>query len=135
MLTIILRLIGEQNIQSFKGHARDLIEEGSARFRLELRDVGLAVIFIALGALASVATIAVGLIAFYSWVERYYGQLAALLAVGCVTAILAAVMFAVAWRQTRKSASGRNLSRPAPPASHPAAPTPPAGEPASLSQS
>jgi hypothetical protein len=130
MLTILLRLVGEQNIQSFKGHIRDLVEEGSARFRLELRDVGLAVVFMALGALALVATIGLGTAAFYGWLERYYGQLAALLAVGCVTAILAAVMFAAAWRRTRKSTSARNSSKPAPPTSRPAVLAPPAVEPA-----
>jgi hypothetical protein len=135
MLAIFLRLVGEQNIQSFKGYIRDLIEEGSARFRLELRDVGLAVVFMALGALASAATIGVGLVALYGWLERYYGQLAALLAVGCMTAILAAVMFAAAWRRTSKSATARNPSKPARPTSRPAMPAPPAAEPVLLHQS
>jgi len=132
MLTTFLRLFGEQNIQSIRGHVRDVVEEGSARFRLELRDVGLAVVFMALGALASAATIGVGIAALYGWLERYYGQLAALLAIGCVTAILAAVMFAAAWRRTRKSASVRNPSKPAPPTSRPAVPAPGPSEPAPL---
>jgi len=132
MLTIFLRLVGEQNIQSFKGHVRDLVEVGSARFRLELRDVGLAVVFMALGALASAATIGLGIAALYGWLERYYGPLAALLAVGCVTAVLAAVMFAAAWRRTRKPASARDPSKPAPPTSQPTVSAPRAVEPAPL---
>jgi hypothetical protein len=132
MLTIFLRLFGDQNIQSFKGHIRDLVEEGSARFRLELRDVGLAVVFMAIGALAAAATIGIGFVALYGSLERHYGPLTALLGVGCVTAIVAAVMFAAAWRRTRKSASARNRSKPAPPTSGLAESAPQAVAPAPL---
>jgi hypothetical protein len=130
MLAAILGLFGvdlEHNIKMFKYHIHDVIEEGSSRFRHELRDAALVGIFVALGALAATATLGVGIAVLYGWLDRYYGSLIALSAVGCTTAVLAAVMFAVAWWRTSRAVPARHRSKPLPPR--------PAAEPARLNLS
>jgi hypothetical protein len=132
MLTALLRLFGvdlEHQILVLKGHAHELIEDGTGRFAQEATDTGLTIGLAALGALAAAVTVAAGLCGLFLWVDQFDGPLIALSAVAGVTAALAIVMFALAWGRSRRAES-RRQHRPALTLSPTPTPRPPAPRPA-----
>jgi len=102
MLREVLRLLGV-DLDRKLAEIREQIEEFRSRttYRIseQVKETGLMVGFALIGASASIATLIIILVALYRWVDLYHGQFAALAAVGVVTALLAAVMFVLAFRR------------------------------------
>lgn len=130
----VLRLLGE-DLDHKLAQLRAKVEEFRARVTHQvieqIKETGLIVGLALVGAAAALATFIIALVALYLWVDMRRGPFAALTAVGLVTALLAAVMFTLAFgRGKRKQASAPVHRRPA------AAPPPPApSQPAPVSLS
>jgi hypothetical protein len=105
MLHTIVRLLGvdlAQKTSALKAHFHELIAGGTARLTEGLKDAGVTFGIALTGALAALATIALGLAALFVWVDRSKGPLVALAAVGGVTACIAVVMFAIAAKRGQR---------------------------------
>jgi hypothetical protein len=99
MLRTVLQLFGvdlAQKTLELKAHLHQLIEGGTSRLNEGLKEAGLTFGIVMIGAVAALATIALGLAALFLWVDRSNGPLIALAAVGGVTACIAVAMFAIA---------------------------------------
>jgi hypothetical protein len=135
MLRLVLRLLGV-DLDYKLAEIRAQVEEFKARTTHQVTEqvkaTGLMVGFAFVGAVAAIATFIIVLVALYRWVELYKGPFAALTAVGVVLALLAAVMFVLAFgRSSRKPASAVVDRRPA--VSAPPSPPTPQPMPAALS--
>jgi hypothetical protein len=124
---VLRRLLGEDLDHKF-AELRAKVEEFRARathqVTEQIKETGLVVGLALVGAAAASATFIIALVALYLWVDMRRGPFAALTAVGLVTALLAAVMFTLAFgRGKRKQALAPMHQRPA------AAPPPPAPPP------
>jgi hypothetical protein len=109
MLQVLLRLLGvdlNQKLAEIRGQFDELKRSAISQATEQAKETGLTVGFILLGAVAALFTFIIALAALYVWVDMHEGPLAALGAVGSVTALLAALMFALAF--------GRGRGRPAP---------------------
>jgi hypothetical protein len=132
MLPAVLRLLGVDLDKKF-AEIRAQVEEFGARatqqIAEQIKETGLVVGLALVGAVAALATFIVALVALYLWVDLHGGPFAALTTVGLATALLAALMFTLAFgRERRKRASGP-LHR------GPAASPPPSPPPAQVSLS
>ena len=130
MLREVLRLLGvdlDRKLAEIREQIEEFRSRTTHRISEQVKETGLMVGFALIGAGASIATLIIILVALYRWVDLYHGPFAALAAVGVVTALLAAVMFVLAFRRgPRKPASAvadRRLA--AAPASSAAAPQQP----------
>jgi hypothetical protein len=122
MLPAFMRVLGidlARGIDSLKTHVEDLMEEGSTRLRVELRQAGLIIAFAALGALAAAATLGLGLAALFVWLQQTQGPLVALLIVAGVAALVALAMFGLVWWNGRKHSPRRPAAARAVPRSAP----------------
>jgi hypothetical protein len=109
MLDALLRLLGvdlNRKLAEIHGRFEELKRSAISQATEQAKETGLTVGLILLGAVAALLTFIIALAALYVWVDIHEGPLAALGAVGLVTALLAAVMFALAF--------GRGTRRPAP---------------------
>jgi hypothetical protein len=109
MLREVLRLLGV-DLDRKAAEVRAQVEEFRARtthqITEQVKETGLMVGFALVGTIAAIATFIIVLVALYRWVDMYKGPFVALTAVGVVMALLAAVMFALAFgRRSRKPAS------------------------------
>lgn len=67
------------------------------------REAAVALALIVFGALAAILALAFGFVALYLWLDELFGTFAALGILGGASALLAIVLFAVAfWRAPRK---------------------------------
>jgi hypothetical protein len=128
MLGSVLHLVGvdlERKIFELKAHLHGMIEDATDRVRQKLsdglRESGIILICAFSGALAALATAGIGLAALFLWIDRDKGPLIALAAVGCATAVIAALMFTIAATR-RKGTPSVNAPRPlrVPPIARPA---------------
>ena len=122
MLQALLRLLGvdlTQTIAQIREQIGELKTIAVSEVAGQVKEAGLTIGFIAAGALAALMTFVVALAALYLWVDRLQGPFAGLAAVGLVTALLAAVMFALAFGRGK-------LRRTAPPVQVAPRPSPPA---------
>jgi hypothetical protein len=122
MLQAVLRLLGvdlNQKLAEIRAQAGELSTRAISQVTEQVKETGLTVGFVLVGALATLATFILALAALYLWVDMHQGPFAALGAVGLVTALLAALMFALAFRR------GRRKPASAPVHHHPAASPPP----------
>jgi hypothetical protein len=131
MLQALFRLLGvdlNRKLAEIRGQIGELKRSAISQATEQLKETGLIVGFVLLGAVAALVTFIIALAALYHWVDIHEGAFAALGAVGLVTALLAALMFGLAFlRGKRKPAS-------APVHLNPAVSPPPApGAPVSLS--
>jgi hypothetical protein len=126
MLRQVLRLLGvglDRKLAEIRRQIEEFRLQTTHRISEQVKEIGLMVGFALIGAVASIATLIIILVALYRWVDLYHGPFAALAAVGVVTALLAAVMFVLAFRRRpRKPASavadtriGAAPASPAPP--------------------
>jgi hypothetical protein len=109
MLQALLRLLGvdlNQKLAEIRAQFGELKRSAISQATEQVKETGLTVGLILLGAIAALLTFIIALGALYVWVDMHEGPLAALGAVGSVTALLAALMFALAF--------GRGRGRPAP---------------------
>jgi hypothetical protein len=108
MLPEVLRFLGVglgRKLAEMRGQIAEFKVRTTYQITEQIRATGLMVGFALVGAAASIATFIIILVALYRWVDLRGGPFAALAAVGGVTALLAAVMFVLAFRpRPRKSA-------------------------------
>jgi hypothetical protein len=119
----VLRLLGvelDQKLSEIRAQVEEFRARATNQVTEQIKQTSLTVGFALVGIIAAVATFIIALVALYRWVEMYGGPLAALAAVGAVTALLAAVMFALAFgrrshKPTRVAVDGpRAAVRPSP---------------------
>jgi hypothetical protein len=127
MLQAALRLLGV-DLNRKIADIRAQVEEAKAgvihQVGEQIRQTGLTAGLLVVGAIAALLTLIVALAALYLWVDLYQGPFAALGAVGLVTGLLAALMFAFAfWRAKRRPAAAPVYLNPA--ASPPPSPNTP----------
>jgi len=130
MLSEVMRLLGvDLNLKfaEIRAQAEDFRARTIHAVAGQVRETSLMVSFVVIGAIAALATLVIVLIALYRWVDMYHGPFAALTAVGVLMALLAGVMFMLAFgRRGRKFASAAAHR---PPAASPP-PSPPPSQPA-----
>ena len=127
MLQALLRILGvdlNQKLAEIRGQFDELKRSAISQATDQAKETGLTVGFILLGAVAALFTFIIALAALYVWVDMHEGPLAALGAVGLVTALLAALMFALAFGRGRRKPAPAPVYR-APAASPPASPIAP----------
>jgi hypothetical protein len=109
MLREVLRLLGvdlDRKLHEIRGQVAEFRVRTTHQITEQIKATSLMVAFAVIGAVASIATFIIVLVALYRWVDLYDGPFAALAAVGAVTALLSTVMFVLAFRRPpRKSAS------------------------------
>ncbi len=115
MLQAVLRLLGvdlHQKLAEIRGQIGELTVRAISRVTDEVKETSLVVGLVLVGAVAALLTFIVALAALYLWVDMHEGPFAALAAVGLVTASLAALMFALAFRRGRRRPMSTPLPRP-----------------------
>jgi Putative Actinobacterial Holin-X, holin superfamily III len=109
MLEALFRLLGvdlNRKLAEIRGHIDELKRSAISQATDQVKETGLTVGLILLGAIAALFTLVLALAALFVWVDMHEGPLAACGAVGLVTALLAGLMFVLALR--------RGKSRPTP---------------------
>jgi hypothetical protein len=108
MLRGVVRLLGvdlARKLSEVRAQLEEFRARATGQVTEQIKQTSLTVGFALVGSIAAVATFIIVLVALYRWVDMYGGPFAALAAVGAVTAILTAVMFALAFgRQSHKPA-------------------------------
>jgi hypothetical protein len=122
MLQAALRLLGVDLNQKFveiRGQIDEIKTRAVSQVTEQAKETGLTVGLVLFGALAALLTFIVALAGLYLWVSLYQGPFAGLAAVGLVTTLLAAVMFALAFRRGKRRPAAApaylNPVRPPPP--------------------
>ena len=127
MLRFLFGLLGvdlDHKIAEIRAQIEDFKARTTHQLGEQVKATGLMVGYAFIGGVAAIATLVIVLVALYRWVDLYKGPFAALAAVGVVTGLTAAVMFALAfWRKPRTPASSGVDRRTA--ALPPAPPVPP----------
>jgi hypothetical protein len=126
MLEALFRLLGvdlNRKLAEIRGQIDELKRSAISQATEQVKETGLTVGLILLGAIAALFTFVIALAALFVWVDMRKGPLAACGAVGLVTALLAALMFVLALRRgnRRRGPAPVNL---APAASPPASVAP-----------
>ena len=124
MLEALFRLLGvelNQKLAEVRGQIDELKRSAISQATEQIKETGLTVGLLLGGAIAALFTLIIALAALYVWIDMHEGPLVALAVIGVVTALLAALMFALAFlRRKRGAAPAAVYSAPA--ASPPAAP-------------
>jgi len=105
MLQALLRLLGvdlNRKLAEVRGQIDELKRGAISQATEQVKETGLTVGLILLGAIAALFTFVIALAALYVWVDMHEGPLAACGAVGLVTALLAALMFVLALRRGKR---------------------------------
>ena len=127
MLQALFRLLGvdlNRKLAEIRGQIDELKRSAISQATEQVKETGLTVGLILLGAIAALFTFVIALGALYVWVDMHEGPLAACGAVGLVTALLAALMFALALLRGKRRPVPAPVYR-APAASPPASPVAP----------
>jgi len=124
MLQALFRLLGvelNQKLAEVRGQLDELKRSAISQATEQIKETGLTVGLLLGGAIAALFTLIIALAALYVWIDMHEGPLVAFAVIGLVTALLAALMFALAFlRRKRGAAPAAVYSAPA--ASPPAAP-------------
>ena len=124
MLQALFRLLGvelNQKLAEVRGQIDELKRSAISQATEQIKETGLTVGLLLGGAIAALFTLIIALAALYVWIDMHEGPLVAFAVIGLVTALLAALMFALAFlRRKRGAAPAAVYSAPA--ASPPAAP-------------
>ena len=127
MLQALFRLLGielNQKLAEVRGQIDELKRSAISQATEQIKETGLTVGLLLGGAIAALFTLIIALAALYVWIDMHEGPLVAFAVIGLVTALLAALMFALAFlRRKRGAAPAAVYSAPA--ASPPASPTAP----------
>jgi len=126
MLQAVLRLLGvdlNRKIAEIRAQVEELKTGVIHQVGEQIRETGLTAGFVLVGATAALLTFIVVLAALYLWVNIYQGPFAALSVVGSVTALLAALMFGLAFRRGKRRPAAPVYLNPA--ASPPSSPSTP----------
>ena len=136
MLSEVLRLLRvdlDRKLAEIRTQAEEFRARTTRQLAEQVKETSLTIVFALVGAIAAIATFIVILVALYRWVDMYHGPFAALAVVGVVLALLAAVMFLLAFgRRSRKPAIVVVDRRPA---VSPPQPAPPPPQPISVALS
>jgi hypothetical protein len=100
MLPEVLRLLRvdlDRKIAEIRTQAEEFRAKTTRLVAEQVKETSLTIGFALIGATAAIATFIIILVALYRWVGMYHGPFAALGAVGVVLAMLAAVMFLLAF--------------------------------------
>jgi hypothetical protein len=125
MLPELMRLLGvDLNLKfaEIRAQAEDFRATTIRAVAGQVRETSLMVGFAVIGAIAALATLVIVLIALYRWVEMYHGPFAALAAMGVVMALLAGVMFMLAFARRGRKCASAAAHRPPPPSPPPSQP-------------
>jgi len=126
MLEALLRLLGvdlNQKLAEIRGQFDELKRSAISQATAQAKETGLTVGLILLGGVAALLTFIIALAALYVWVDMREGPLVALGTVGLVTALSAALLFALAfWRGRRKPPLAPEYRAPAASPPSPSAP-------------
>ena len=105
----ILRLLGvdlDRKLAQIRVQVKEFRANATHQIIEQIKEASFVVGLALGGPIAASATLVIALVALYRWVEMHKGPFRALTAVGAVTAILAGVMFMLAFgRKKRKPAS------------------------------
>jgi len=127
MLQALFRLLGvdlNRKLAEVRGQIDELKRSAISQATEQVKETGLIVGLILGGVVAALLTLIIALAALYVWVDMHAGALAAFAVIGLVTALLAALMFALAFlRRKRGPAPAAVYCSPA--ASPPASPAVP----------
>ena len=102
MLRFLFGLLGvdlDHKIAEIRAQIEDFKARTTHQLGEQVKETGLMVGFVFIGAVAAIATFIVVLVALYRWVDLYKGPFAALAAVGVVTGLIAVAMFVLAFRR------------------------------------
>ena len=127
MLRFLFGLLGvdlDHKIAEIRAQIEDFKARTTHQLGEQVKEAGLMVGFAFIGVVAAIATFVIVLVALYRWVDLYKGPFAALAAVGVVTGLIAAVMFALAFRRKPRRPTSSGVDRRAA-AVPPAPPVPP----------
>ena len=105
MLRALSRVLGvnlDRKLAQLHGRFDELTTRAIAHATEQVKETGLTVGLLLIGAIATLLTLIVVLAALYLWVDTYHGPFVALAVVGAVTASLAALMFVLAYRRARR---------------------------------
>jgi hypothetical protein len=105
MLQALLRLLGvdlNRKLAEVRGQIDELKRSAISQATEQVKETGLTVGLILLGAIAALFTFVIALAALYVWVDMHEGPLAACGAVGLVTALLAALMFVLVLQRGKR---------------------------------
>ena len=105
MLQALFRLLGvdlNRKLAEVRGQIDELKRSAISQATEQVKETGLTIGLILLGAIAALFTFVIALAALYVWVDMHEGPLAACGAVGLVTALLAALMFVLALRRGKR---------------------------------
>jgi hypothetical protein len=95
----------DRKLSEVRAQLEEFRAKATGQITEQIKQTSLTIGFALVGSIAAVATFIIALVALYRWVDMYGGPFAALAAVGAVTAILAAGMFALAFgHRSRKPA-------------------------------
>jgi len=135
MLSAALRLLRvdlDRKIAEIRTQAEDFRARTTRQVAEQVKETSLMIGFALVGASAAIATLIIILVALYRWVAMDHGPFAGLAAVGVVLALLAVVMFVLAFgRRSRKPPIVLVDRSPAPPPP----PSPPPTQPISVALS
>jgi hypothetical protein len=120
----LLRVDLNRKLAEVRGQIDELKRSAISQATEQVKETGLTIGLILLGAIAALFTFVIALAALYVWVDMHEGPLAACGAVGLVTALLAALMFVLALRRGKRRATPVPVY-PAPAALPPASPVAP----------
>jgi len=127
MLEALFRLLGvdfNRKLAEVRGHIDELKRSAISQATEQVKETGITVGFILGGAIAALFTLIIALAALYVWVDMHQGPLVAFAVIGLVTALLAALMFALAFLRRKRGPAPAAVYR-APAASPPASPAAP----------
>jgi hypothetical protein len=127
MLEALFRLLGvdlNRKLAEIRGHIDELKRSAISQATDQVKETGLTVGLILLGAIAALFTLVLALAALFVWVDMHEGPLAACGAVGLVTALLAGLMFVLALRRGKSRPTPAPVYR-APAVAPPASPVAP----------
>jgi hypothetical protein len=122
----------DQQLAQIRAHVEEFKARTTHQVAEQVKETSLTVGFALVGAIAAIAVFVIVLVALHRWVDMYQGPFAALGAVGAVMALLAAVMFMLAFGRRSRQPTSAIVDRP-PVASPPPSPTPSRPMPAALS--
>jgi hypothetical protein len=127
MLQALFRLLGvdlNRKLAEVRGQIDELKRSAISQATEQVKETGLTVGLILGGVVAALLTLIIALAALYVWVDMHEGPLVAFAVIGLVTALLAALMFALAFLRRKRGPAPPAVYR-APAASPPASPAVP----------
>jgi ElaB/YqjD/DUF883 family membrane-anchored ribosome-binding protein len=113
MVGTLFQLVGidlQRQLASLKSQAEEFKHRTTNEVKRQIAYASITIGIAFVGLVLGLLTVIAGLIALYLWVAMLHGPFAALAVVGCITAILAALLFTVVATRSRLTPSNRPLN-------------------------